>query len=244
MNNMMVDAWSVAVGRSLFASASARTDVTNGNPISLTDVSRVDSHRTTLEPSVRATTIGGVPVREILTKLHDSDQDALTMLYDEFFTSLWRLAMLRTRSAETAEEAVHDVFLSLWIRRATINIDTDIQVYLAAAVRNRTRDVQAHERVVHSMETSVNELRLPLPAMSQALPPTDAAAEADEFWVAYHRALQTLTEREREAVLLRWEEGLTLEQVGRILGMSTMGAQKLILRAQRKVRTGLQDYRA
>jgi RNA polymerase sigma-70 factor (ECF subfamily) len=165
------------------------------------------------------------------------------LIYDTFFHTLWRIAMLRLRVAQAAEEAVHDVFLSLWVRRESLRTDLDLRVYLAAAVRNRTRDMQAHERVVHSMETLVDRGAVAPPAIGREAPVADAVLETGEFWDAYRRALRMLTEREREAVLLRWEEEFTLEQVGRVLGMSTMGARALILRAQRKVQMALAEYR-
>jgi len=179
----------------------------------------------------------------LLGRLRTGDADALTQLYDLLFPSLWRLARLRTHAADIAEELVHDVFLSLWVRRAALPRDLDLRVYLAAAVRNRARDLTAHDRVVHALENAVSRVQLDPPAIGTTPSESDATVETAEFYAAYRRALTVLSEREREAVLLRWEEGFTLEQVAGVLGMSVMGARAAILRAQRKVQDGLADYR-
>jgi RNA polymerase sigma-70 factor (ECF subfamily) len=164
-------------------------------------------------------------------------------LYEALFESLWRIAMLRTWSSELAEEIVHDVFLALWTRRTTIDVAMDIQVYLAVAVRNRTRNLRAHDQVVQATATQVTQAQADVPAMGQAPIAADSAVEVEEFWSAYRRALALLTDREREAALLRWEEGFTFEQVAQVLGLSVVGARGVILRAQRKVQAALAEYR-
>jgi len=84
-----------------------------------------------------------------------------------------------------------------------------------------------------------------LDAPAIGAPPTmpDAALETQEFYDAYHRALALLTERERTALLLRWDEDLTFEQIGHVLGLSNVGARAVVLRGQQKVQQALADYR-
>ena len=194
-------------------------------------------------PPARLTVIDGVPIRELLIRLRDGDRAAFGTLYEAFFDSLWRLAMLLARSPESAEEIVQDVFLSLWVRRASIDVGSDIRVYLNEAVRHQAYNLRRHSRVVATMEDAVEREVLDAPAISQPFVAPDGAAETEEFYAAYHRILSTLTERDAVALRLRWEEEFTFEQIGQVLGLSAMGARKLILRAQRKVQDALADYR-
>lgn len=187
--------------------------------------------------------IGGVPAVDLVTRLQADDRHALGFLYTELADTLIRLAVVRTRSVETAKEIVHDVFLSLWVHRGALQRTTDFRVYLAAAVRNRTRNLWAHDAVVASVERDVERETLDAPAIGHAGATPDVNAEAAEFHRAYREALRALTERERAAALLRWEERMTFDQIGRVLGVSTVGARAIILRAQRKVQAGLAKYR-
>jgi RNA polymerase sigma-70 factor (ECF subfamily) len=187
-------------------------------------------------------TIGGVPPDVLLTGLRAGDLAAFETLYLALYKILWSIALLQTRSAETAEEIVHDVFSRLWVNRATLRIDGDIKVYLSAAVRNAARNVRKHVRVVDAMERAVSGAVLTLPASGQPLEATDVVVEHDEFLRAYREALTTLTEHERTAAYLRWEEGWSLEQVGDVLGMSKMGAHKVMARVQRKLQLLLSGY--
>lgn len=187
--------------------------------------------------------IAGLSAPQLIARLRANDRDALGTLYTELFDTLARLAVLRTRSADTAKEIVHDIFLAFWARRDTLPLDMDVRVYLATAVRNRTRNLWDHDAVVASVEQAIHGETLDLPAIGQPAVSPDVAAEADDFHAAYREALCVLTERERAAALLRWEEGLTFEQIGRVLGVSSVGARAIILRAQRKVQAGLAKYR-
>jgi len=174
----------------------------------------------------------------------------MATVYDALFEPLWNIAAMETRSRETAIEIVHDVFLSLWARRETIEQTmvpgTDLRVYLAAAVRNRARNLRRHARVVDAAANALGaagDSVAHYPAMGQRDRTADALAEEEEFRGAYNRAIRTLTDQERLAVFLRWEEEWSFEQIGEVLSLSKVGARKVVLRAQRKVQLLLADYR-
>lgn len=186
--------------------------------------------------------IGGVPVADLIAQLHAGDHRAVTTLYTALYPSLWRLAMVRTRSADIAKELVHETFLALWMRRTAIDAGTDLAVYLAVAVRNRTRDFRAHEDVVATADGAILSGAVRNPALGEPTPRPDIETERADFRTAYELALTALDDREREAVLLRWDEGYTLERVGQVLGISKMGAHKIVARAQAKVQRLLAAY--
>jgi RNA polymerase sigma-70 factor (ECF subfamily) len=150
--------------------------------------------------------------------------------------------MLRVRAADIAKEIVQETFLSLWMRREAIEVGTDLAVYLAVAVRNRTRDFRAHEDVVAHTDDAILSGAMRNPVLGEPTPRPDVETERADFREAYERALAVLDEREREAVLLRWDEGYTLERIGRVLGISKMGAHKIVARAQAKVQRLLSAY--
>jgi RNA polymerase sigma-70 factor (ECF subfamily) len=186
--------------------------------------------------------IGGEPSTEVLAAIRDGDLNAFETLYLALFPSLWRLAGLRTGSSDLAKDLVQDAFFAFWRRRTTIDVNMNVQVYLAVAVRNRARNMTRDARVVRDTEYAVQQHTLPTPAMGRSISLPDTNAEHQEFQAAYHRALYLLTDREREAGLLRWEEGLTFEQIGEILGISTGGTRKIVLRAQQKLQRLLADF--
>jgi RNA polymerase sigma-70 factor (ECF subfamily) len=194
------------------------------------------------DPSRPIPEIAGIPVRALLTRLQQGDQSALTILYDALFDALWRVAVLQTHAGDLAEDIVHDVFLWLWTHRDTIAVTTDVRVYLATATRNRARNLGKHRQVVERA-TTADPNAAEAAGISQVPRLADASTDAADFLAAYQRALTQLTERELTAALLRWEEGFTLEAIGQVLGVSTMSAQRIVLRARDKVYEALSAFR-
>jgi RNA polymerase sigma-70 factor (ECF subfamily) len=189
------------------------------------------------------TIIEGVSSDLLVSRLREGDRHAFGMLYRTLYDTLWRLALVLARSPNVAEEVVQDVFVRLWTRHATLDIHVDIRVYLYAAVRNRVNDLARHGRLVLDLEQVLRNVPQDVPATSSPIPSPAFSLDERDFQAAYKRALRALTDRERAAVLLRWEEELTFEQLGHALGVSTVGARAIVLRAQKKVQTALGDYR-
>lgn len=188
-------------------------------------------------------TIGGVAVSELLSRLRADDRDALATLYVALRVPMWRLAMILVRSADVADEIVQNVFVALWMRRQALAVNTDLSAYLNTAVRNAARQLGRHGKVVDRVVSAVERSAIDLPAHGAALPRPDAAAEHDDFLQAYHRAIGTLAERERTALMLRWEDERTFEEIGQLLGLSKVGARTVVMRAESKVRALLAEYR-
>lgn len=187
--------------------------------------------------------LGGVPSSELLERIRTNDRGALEILYRSLFDALWNIAIIRTGEVAVAEEVLQDVFLRLWMRRDRLDVNLDIRVYLAAAVRNQTRDLGKHLRVIDATVHAVNEERQDIPGIGESPLTPDLQFETQEFLDAYHQAVTTLTDQEKIAVHLRWEQGMTFEELGEVLSLSKVGARKVVLRAQRKVQVLLEQYR-
>jgi RNA polymerase sigma-70 factor (ECF subfamily) len=186
--------------------------------------------------------IGGVPVPDLLAQIQIGNQETFNILCRELLPMLWRVANNATHGSDAAEDIVQDVFIWLWMQRQSIDINLDIRVYLVVAIRNRARNLSKRGRIMERIVRAIGTNTTPVPALSQPIPAADDTLETGEFQVAYRRALSLLTDRERMAVLLRWEEGWPFMRIGQALSLSDQGVRKLILRAQAKVRAELSAY--
>lgn len=195
------------------------------------------------QPSVPPlTAINGIPVGELLARLRAGDREALATLYLALHDPLWRLAVIFVRSGEEAEDIVQDVFLALWLRREALSTDIPIRSYLYAAVRNEANMRRRHAKVVDAAEVAVAASALDVPAHGEAPAAPDTIVESRQFLEAYQESLAALTERERIALQLRVERELSFEEIGELLGISKMGAHKVVQRATMKVRELLRGY--
>ncbi|MBX3255842.1 MAG: sigma-70 family RNA polymerase sigma factor [Chitinophagaceae bacterium] len=71
---------------------------------------------------------------DLLQLLHLGDEKAFTLIYNQYWDKLYFLAHKHLKSSVAAEEIVQDVFLTIWRKRSSIQIQSLTQ-YLAAMTR-------------------------------------------------------------------------------------------------------------
>lgn len=78
---------------------------------------------------------------EILIRLlRSGDHAAFTEIYNRYWEILADAAFQRLRSREEAEEALQEVFLSLYVRRENIFLKSNLEAYLKTALKYKVID--------------------------------------------------------------------------------------------------------
>jgi RNA polymerase sigma-70 factor (sigma-E family) len=160
----------------------------------------------------------------------DADQ-AVARLYSLHYQPLLRLATSLVRDAATGEEVVLDAFEAMhggWARLR----DTDKALaYLRQAVVNRSRSVLRRRSI-----TAANP---------QGAPPDTPSAEHRALDLldqpAAVAALRDLPERQREAILLRFYENLTEDQIAAAMGISRGAVKSHMARGLAALRAALEQ---
>jgi RNA polymerase sigma factor (sigma-70 family) len=166
----------------------------------------------------------------LISRVHQGDTEAFNQIYLDAVERLWRFAYRYVHSRELASDIIQDVFTSIWTRRTTWNPGISIDAYLFRAVRNRIISGHRHtsivDRFVHDTELS---------PMSS---PSDAAEHEDSD-ARVRQAIDALSERQRAAVLLRWDQGLNTVEIGAVLGITEAAVRKLLANAREQLRPAL-----
>jgi RNA polymerase sigma factor (sigma-70 family) len=71
---------------------------------------------------------------QLLARLSAGDEQAFTEIYHHYWQQLFFIAFKRLASSEDAREIVQNVFMNLWEKRQTLQIDS-LPLYLAAMTR-------------------------------------------------------------------------------------------------------------
>src|SRR4029077_15894820 len=127
------------------------------------------------------------------------------------------------RSAEAAEDIVQDVFAALWSARGSMKITTSLRAYLYAAVRNRALNVRKHEAIAAEWERDEADEDV------RALHPTpvqpDEIFDRAQLESQLRTALDSLPERCRLVMRLRWQEQLSYAEIAEAMGISIKGVE-------------------
>jgi RNA polymerase sigma-19 factor, ECF subfamily len=163
------------------------------------------------------------------------NDSAFEALFRKHYASLCAFALRYAREPSLAEELVQDLFADLWTRRATWEPRAGGErAYLLAAIRNRALNLRKRQAVERDWEAaeSVAEVRELHPPPAHA----DQALETAEAEHQVHAALESLPERCRLVMHLRWREQLSYAQVAEVMGISVKGVENQLARGLKALR--------
>jgi RNA polymerase sigma-70 factor (family 1) len=86
---------------------------------------------------------------QLLAALKTGDHAAFTEIYNRYWDKLFSMAGHKLDHLEDAEEVVQNIFISLWNRRASLNITGTLSTYLAVSGKYRVikmLDKQYHQK--------------------------------------------------------------------------------------------------
>jgi RNA polymerase sigma-70 factor (sigma-E family) len=142
--------------------------------------------------------------------------------------ALLRFAYLVTGDRVAAEDAVQEALVSACARWTRIRTTDDPEAYVRRMIANA--HISRWRRVTRR-ESPVAEVRVDEPAID-----TDSAETA-----AVWELCATLPRRQRAAVVLRFYEGLTYAEIGRILDCSEATVRSQVHRALAALRARLES---
>lgn len=180
--------------------------------------------------------------RAWIARIAAGDEAAFDQLFEAYYAPLCEFVYSYVRSHATAEELVQTVFLRLWEKHSNCGGVASLRAYLFTACRNQALDHLKHERIVqHTAEQAV--ATQPIPGLGSAPAGADEAVQAAELADAIRRAVETLPERCRLVVQLRWQHQLTNVEIARVLGISVKGVEGHLTRAIASLRQQLAAFR-
>jgi RNA polymerase sigma-70 factor (ECF subfamily) len=174
---------------------------------------------------------------DLIARVRGGDRDAFRQVMQTHYNSLVRFAV--PLAGESAEDVVQEVFVRVWEGRARLDPLRPIRAYLFTAVRRRVLDLHKHERaqrrLLAEIERSDNDIVL-IPGEGRDMSVSGEAFEGDDRLPALAHAITALPERNRTALMLRFEQAMTHAEIGAVLGCSDKAAQQVVLRTLASLR--------
>jgi RNA polymerase sigma-70 factor (ECF subfamily) len=178
---------------------------------------------------------------DAVARARAGDPEAFRELVERHSRAVFRVAWRITGRAEDAEDVVQETFLrayrqldrfesranfGTWLYRIAANCAVDL--LRARPRREVTEEADTLERLSGDADNTV--------------PSPERALLGREISDRVSQALEKLSDMERAAFTLRHFEGLSIEEIGRALGLRASATKHSIFRAVKKVRHELKPY--
>jgi RNA polymerase sigma-70 factor (ECF subfamily) len=168
---------------------------------------------------------------------------AFGRLFALYFEELYRFAYRYVRSVETAKDLVHEAFLRLWRQRAQVDLDgPTARSYLYTIVRYQAVDHLRRRRVEERWQRDYVTPLVTDQGAALALDP-DQEFAARETAAAIQQAVEALPPRQRQVLLLRWQQQASYEEIAETLGISPKTVAIHVGRALQRLREILAQAR-
>lgn len=176
------------------------------------------------------------PINLLIERAQSGETAAFDQLMITYQHRIVAIAFRLLGNRDDARDAAQETFLRVYKHLARFDLKQDFSAWLYRIAINVCRDV-ARKRGNRVRTTSLEEEKASgnmteLPSTEN----TEAAAIQAQQQKIILRALDTLSEKERRALVLRDLEGLSTEEVARILGSSQTTVRSQISTARAKIK--------
>ena len=164
-----------------------------------------------------------------MSMAHEDRKVSLDRLMTQYGTRLLRLCTLYLKDFALAEDAVQDTFLKAYRRMDTFRGDCSEETWLTGIAINTCRDYLRAAWLRHTDRRDISAL--PEEACPPPLPDDTVLTE-----------VMALKRKYREVILLRYYQGLKLQETANALGISQSTVRQRLRKACDILRTRLKEW--
>jgi len=161
-------------------------------------------------------------------------EDFVKQALSDYESPLLGYATTFLHDIERARDVVQDTFIRLY-HQDVEKVREGVKAWLFTVCRNRALDVLRKEkRMVGLEEEQVSRLRSERRTPAER---ADLTERVDQVYVALNR----LSENQREVIVLKFEQGLSYEEISEVTGLSSGNVGFLLHTGLKRLRTFLPD---
>jgi RNA polymerase sigma-70 factor, ECF subfamily len=177
---------------------------------------------------------------DLMQRVKGGEVEAFEAIVERHKSVVYGLCFSMLRSREDAEEASQDTFLKLFRSRDLFDASRPLQPWLLRIAGNTSRDVMRRRMAAHgAIRTGDSELLMKLLEDPRSMHSDDRAATRQ----AVRHAIDSMKDRFREPLVLRYLNGLSNRQIADALGISVSNVKIRLARAKDVLHSRLSEVR-
>jgi RNA polymerase sigma-70 factor (ECF subfamily) len=179
---------------------------------------------------------GSAAADRIVEDVLAGNTEAFAGLVRLFQESVWRIAAAMLRDRDATENIVQQVFVDAYLHLDQYEPGTDFGAWIRTVARNRLRkDLRTASREDRRLEAYRQRLAERLRAEAG-----DHHDDTEEYITALRGCRELLPPRDAEMLKMRYERGLSFEQIAQQQGQTPEAVQRMISRIRFRLRDCIQ----
>lgn len=170
---------------------------------------------------------------ELIKRFIAGDEYAFIQIYDAYFDQLATYGIALGGEKEDLEDAIQDIFFKLYSNKEMLNNIHEIRFYLFRALKNNALDTHKFKGRLEnisnyefSFSTTINSLDLII-----------EEEEKEDIKRRLNKYLNSLTNRQREVVFLRFIQGMEYDEIALLLNIAPTSTRNIVALAIKKMRS-------
>jgi len=162
--------------------------------------------------------------------------DAIDKLYRVHVHDLFSYALHLGFDRETCKDAIHDVFFKLCFDKTRLDEVRNIRFYLLRSLKNRLLDLYKLKKETSELPEDITADDLPFTVHVTIEDQLIQSEEENNLRANVEKMLQSLTDRQREIIYLRFSQGCEYEEIAQLMNISVHSCRKLSYKAISKLK--------
>jgi RNA polymerase sigma factor (sigma-70 family) len=175
----------------------------------------------------------GTPVtdmeRAVWAEFRNSNRKALDYIFEKYVRLLYIYGGKISKDQGLVEDCIQDLFTELWNKRSVLGETDNIKFYLFKSLRRKiVRRLSVDQRLLGDQLKEKEQIRdVEFPIEFNII----QEQISNEREVMMKKALASLTERQREAIYLKFYEKLPYQQIAGVMDIDLKSAYNIVSKA-------------
>jgi len=174
---------------------------------------------------------------QIWESFKSGDQSALSYVYFQYFHSMFQYGIRFENDPEFIKDCIQDVFFKLIQAGEKLSTTENIRFYLFRALKNAIYKEIDKRKKIELVEFTSLKFDAPF-LLEEELTEKENASNKE---LALLKALNKLSDRQREIIYLRFDCTMEYDQICDIMQLKNDSARKLLFRAIKSLRETMDD---
>lgn len=165
------------------------------------------------------------------------DERAFKVLYERYWSPLYRKAIVRLGNVEDTKDVLQEIFISIWNNKEEIQIEDSLGPYIFTALKFaviKKIDRDSKRGIVHPLNIEdIEKVHLS----------NEEVIHYKELEKLIHKEVEALPERMKQIYLLSRNAQLKNKEIALKLKISEQTVKNMLSTAIKKLRSKLSDYK-